>query len=163
MTDTLASLDNKTTDAFKGAFESMSKWRDEIATTSERHGEQVFTKLGVAAKAAGWPDSLIEATKSQLMQASKMQTGMIDHMLEAWQAQLKSPASQGQFMGSLTQGVPGLPGMSGQSIDMTNLALAPTQLILHSMELWRKNWTNAMSMWTGALSPASKPDNQKSV
>jgi hypothetical protein len=167
--DTIVNIDNKTTEAFKGAFDAMTKWRDEIASSSERHGQQVFDKLGVAAKAAGWPDSLNDATKSQLMQATKMQTGMIDHMVKAWQTQLKSPASQNQFLGSLTQ-VPGtqvpgtqVPGIHDtvKPIDLTNLALAPTQLLIQSMELWRKNWTDAMSLWSSALQASSKLDPQK--
>lgn len=157
--DTIVNIDNKTTDAFKGAFDAMTKWRDEIASSSERHGEQVFDKLSVAAKAAGWPDTLIDATKSQLMQATKMQTGMIDHMMKAWQTQLKSPASQNQFLGSLTQ-VPGIHD-AAKPIDLTNLALAPTQLLIQSMELWSKNWTDAMSLWSSALQTSSKFESQK--
>lgn len=142
--DNIASFDTKTAEAFKGAFDAMSKWRDEIASSTERHGEQVFDKLGIAAKAAGWPDSMIEASKSQLMQAAKMQTDMIDHMMRAWQSQMKSPASPGQFIGGLTQG----PSAGNfDSVDMTHLALAPANLLVQSMEMWRKNWTDAMALW----------------
>jgi hypothetical protein len=93
------------------------------------------------------------------MQATKMQTGMIDHMVKAWQTQLKSPASQNQFLGSLTQ-VPGIHD-AANPIDLTNRALAPTQLLIQSMELWRKNWTDAMSLWSSALQASSKLDPQK--
>lgn len=147
MADRLSSIhgvDFKSADAFKGAFDAMQKWRDEISQTAERRGAEVFDKLGVAAKAAGWPDALIDTTKSQLMQASKMQTDMIDHMMDAWQTQVKSPGSPGQLMGSLIQ-APGKP------LDMTNLALLPTQLMMQSLEIWRKNWTDAMAIWTGGL------------
>lgn len=154
--NSISRMDTKATDAFNGAFEAMEKWRNEIAQTAEQRGEEVFDKLGVAAKAAGWPDTLIDSTKTQLMQASKMQTDMIDHMMEAWQAQVKSPGSPAQLLGSLSQGPNGL-----KPVDMTSLAMLPTQLMLQSLEIWRKNWTDAMAIWTGGAMRTGHSDTTK--
>ena len=106
-TDFPIGLDAKTREAFNKTFDAMSEWRDEIAGSTERYAERVFDTFAVAARGVGWPASLVETTKIQLLQASKMQTQMMDRLMETWQDQLKSPVSPGQFLGKFTQGASG--------------------------------------------------------
>lgn len=143
-----ANIDLKSRQMFKEGLDAMTKWRDEMTALTERNSTAVFDKLGEAAKAVGWPDSIVTTTKQQMLNASKMQSDMMDHMVKAWQDQLKSPGNTGPFLGSLPTSLK--PPFGGNNpMDFTNLAMAPTQIMLQSMEIWRKNWMDAMSMWTG--------------
>jgi hypothetical protein len=56
--------DNQT--AFQEAFDAMTEWQEEIRSVSERYGEKVLTKLGTAAKSAGWPDAIVDASRDQI-------------------------------------------------------------------------------------------------
>ena len=145
---------DKTSAAFQSAFDAMTQWRDEINDSTKQHGEAVFDKLGVAARAAGWPESLIETTKTQLMQASKLQTDMIEHMMAAWKDQLNSPSNPSKLMGSLGQGA----SMPGQMPDVTNLVMVPTQFWMQATTMWQKNWSDAMSIWMGGGKPPDQRD-----
>lgn len=62
------------------------QWRDEVASSTERYSETVLDKMVAAATAMGWPKEVVEASRVQLVQASKMQTHMIDQLMHAWQA-----------------------------------------------------------------------------
>lgn len=136
-------IDPKAREAFETAFNAMNDWRNDITRMTERHGERVFDKLAAAAKAVGWPDSLIESTKSQMLQASKMQADMIDHMMRVWREQLQSPTNPEKIMNSIRQAMP------GQQPDLSNLAMAPTQFWMQATAMWQKNWTDAMSTFLG--------------
>ncbi|MBS0241582.1 MAG: hypothetical protein JSS20_05345 [Proteobacteria bacterium] len=136
-------IDAKAREAFETAFNAMNDWRSDITRMTERHGERVFDKLATAAKAAGWPDTLIDTTKTQLLQASKMQADMIEHMMTVWRDQLQSSASPEKMMNSIRQAMP------GQAPDFGNMAMNPAQFWMQATAMWQKNWTDAMSTFMG--------------
>ena len=140
-TDFPIGLDAKTREAFKKTFDAMSEWRDETTASTERYAERVFDTFAVAARGVGWPEGLVETTKIQLLQASKMQTQMMDRVMETWQDQLKSPVSPGQFLGKFTQGA------SGTGLD--NAMANPAQFWMQATQMWQKNWMDAMALWMG--------------
>jgi hypothetical protein len=140
-TDFPIGLDARTREAFKRTFDAMSEWRDEITASTDRYAERVFDTFAVAARGVGWPESLIATTKVQLLQASKMQTQMIDRVMETWQDQLKSSVSPSQFSGKLTQGASG----AGLGNAMAN----PVQFWMQATQMWQKNWSDAMALWMG--------------
>jgi hypothetical protein len=152
-----SNLDEKAMDAFDEAFEAMAQWRDDINELTEKHGDAAFQKLTVAARAVGWPDSVIESTKMQLTQASKMQSDMIDHMMTAWQEHLKAPASPAKLMGTISSNPL---RQAGANPDLTNFALAPTQFWMQATAMWQKSWTDAMQAWMG--NNKQNDDNDKS-
>lgn len=135
--------------AITQSFEALQEWRQEVAGSTEKYTNNVFDKMGAAAKAMGWPDNLIEASKAQMKQVSQMQLGMIDQVMEAWQAQVKAPGS----MPSLPQLPTGMPGMSafagfGQMPQIPGLGampMAPMQFWMQAAEMWQKSWQQAMS------------------
>ena len=136
-TDFPMGLDGKTREAFKKTFDAMSEWRDEITASTERYAERVFDTFAVAARGVGWPESLINTTKAQVLQASKMQTQMMDRLMETWQDQLKSPVSPGQFLGKFTQGA------SGTGLD--NAMANPVQFWMQAMETWQDQLKSPVS------------------
>lgn len=134
------SLDVGTREAVNDFFDALSKWRDEVASSTERYSETVLDKMVAAATAMGWPKEVVEASRVHLVQASKMQTHMIDQLMNAWQAQVKVPTPN-QFIAQL-QPYSGIG--SGQSS-----GIAPVQLWMEAAQIWQRNWVSAFSMWTG--------------
>jgi hypothetical protein len=92
------SLDREGREAVNAVFDALSAWREEVAASTARYSQTVLDKMATAATAMGWPKEVVEASRKHFEQASKMQTNMIDRLMDAWQEQLKSPMS-GPFNG----------------------------------------------------------------
>src|SRR6516162_15792 len=84
-------LSNEARDAVNAAFDAMSTWRTETVNNSEKNLEQVIEKMAAAARAIGWPEQIVDATRSQMQTVTKTQIQMIDKMMDAWEEQIKSP------------------------------------------------------------------------
>jgi hypothetical protein len=139
--------------AVTGAFDAMSEWRDEVTSTTERCTDKVLDRIGEAAKTTGWPRELVDATRSQFQQASRMQAAFIDQMMDAWQQQLKSP---GTPMRMLSGGLGAMPGFDVGASSGLNMAMAPLQMWMQAAEMWQKSWQSAMSRWMEA-----QPDQER--
>ena len=63
------------------AFEAVSTWRTETLTNSEKSLEQVTEKMAEAARALGWPEQVIDATRSQIQSITKMQMQTLDQIM----------------------------------------------------------------------------------
>ena len=77
--------------AFERALDEIAEWRKDVADLTERHGERVFDELVDAARDAGWPESVIETTRSQVLKLSRMQSDVVGRAITAWEQQLESP------------------------------------------------------------------------
>jgi hypothetical protein len=53
------------------AFDAMSAWRIETASSNEKNSEQVIEKLAAAARALGWPEQIVDATRAQMQGITK--------------------------------------------------------------------------------------------
>src|SRR5215475_2790701 len=84
-------LSDEARKAVNAAFDAMSTWRIETANNNEKNSEQVIEKMAAAARALGWPDQIVDATRAQMQSISKMQIQMMDHMMDAWEEQIKTP------------------------------------------------------------------------
>ena len=131
------SLDREGREAVNAVFDALSAWREEVAASTARYSRTVLDKMAAAATAMGWPKEVVEASRKHFEQASKMQTNMIDQLMDAWQEQLKSP-----MPGPFNVQLPRFPGSSAFQI-------APVQVWMEAAEAWQRNWTSAWSMWTG--------------
>ena len=145
MTDkrVMESLDVGSREALNDFFDALSKWRDEVASSTERYSETILEKMVAAATAMGWPKEVVEASQAYLTQAAKMQLKMIDQFMDAWQAQSKSPISS-QFISQLQPYAGVATGTS------SGIAIAPVQLWMEAAQTWQRNWASAFSMWTDA-------------
>jgi hypothetical protein len=140
------SFDAGTREAVNDLFD-VSKWRDEVASSTERYSETILEKMVAAATAMGWPKEVVDASRAYLVQASKMQTRMIDQLMDAWQAQLKLPMP-GQFVAQLQPySVTGSGPRPG---------IEPVQLWMEAAQMWQRNWASAFSMWTDAGNRAQR-------
>lgn len=150
------SLDAGAREAVNAFFDALSAWRNEVAASTERYSETVLDKMVVAATALGWPKELVEASRMHLVQASKMQVQMIDQLMDAWEAQVKSPMPS-QFIAQLRP-------FSGMGLGPSAEAIAPVQFWMEAAEMWQRNWASAYSMWAnqgpgkmGARDRAARP------
>jgi hypothetical protein len=90
------------------AFDAMSAWRTEMVSNSEKNSGQVIEKIAAAARALGWPDQIVEATRAQMQRITKTQIETMDHVMDAWEEQIKSPNPASAMLSKL-KGIVRLP------------------------------------------------------
>lgn len=157
-----AGLSDEARKAMNNAFDALSDWRNEIASTAEKNSSIVFDRMGAAAKAMGWPSDFVDMTRQQMQSTSKMQLQMMDQIMDVWEQQMKSPGSPvslskssglGAFPGAFSgmggaQSFPGFTAFPG--FDMSSMPTNPMQFWMQAAEMWQKSWQQAMSAWLDA-------------
>jgi hypothetical protein len=141
--------------AVNAAFDAMSTWRIEIAKNSEKNSEQVIEKMAAAARALGWPEQIVDATRAQMQSITKMQVQTMDHVMDAWEEQIKSPHP---MTGSPSAMLSKLKSLSsfGPAGSWPNAgafqtaAVNPFQFWIQTTEQWQKAWADAMALWAKA-------------
>src|SRR5262249_50818473 len=88
---TVPGLTDEACEAVNAALKAMSTWRNEIIDSGGKNGKRVIEKVAVAAGALGWPEQIVEAARAQMQSVADMQIKTIDHMIDAWEEQLKLP------------------------------------------------------------------------
>jgi hypothetical protein len=143
-------LSNEARDAVNAAFDAMSTWRTETVNNSEKNLEQVIEKMAAAARALGWPEQVVDATRSQMQTLTKTQIQMMDQMMDAWEEQIKSPNPSAMLskLKSLSSFGPAGSWPNLGDVSTTN----PMQLSMQFVEQWQKVWSEAMAFWTKAAS-----------
>ena len=154
-------LSYKARDAVNAAFEAMSTWRSEVADNSEKNSKRVIEKMAAAAAELGWPEQIVDATRAQMQNITEMQIKTMDHMMDAWEEQLKMPnptAASPSTMLHKLKFSPGSgsfgswPGADAFQMGATN----PLQFWMQFAEQWQKSWTDMMTSWAKA---ATSPRN----
>jgi hypothetical protein len=147
-------LSDEARQAVNAAFDAMSAWRIETAQSSEKNSEQVIEKMAAAARALGWPEQIVDATRAQLQSITKMQIQMMDQLMDAWQEQIKSPNSMTgpSVMLSKLKSLPGAtPAGTWPNADaFAAAAMNPMQFWMQLAEQWQKAWADAMGAGVGA-------------
>ena len=131
--------------AVNAAFDAMSAWRADIASTSEKNVEQVIAKMSAAARALGWPEQVVETTRSQIQSIIKMQTQTMDQIMDAWEEQIKSPNPSQPILSKL-KSFPSLGAVDAWS-SASLMASNPLQFYMQFVQQWQKAWTDAVAHW----------------
>jgi hypothetical protein len=142
--------------AVNAAFDAMSAWRIETANNNEKNSEQVIEKLAAAARALGWPEQIVDATRAQLQSITKMQIQIMDQMMDAWEEQIKSPMTGSpSAMLSKLKSLPSVnPAGTWANADaLQTAAINPMQFWTQVAEQWQKAWADATSFWIKASKP----------
>lgn len=145
-------INDEAREAVVGAFDALSDWRGELAESAERNGAAVFDKMATAAKAMGWPADIVDAARTQIETASKLQLQILDQVMDVWEQQVKSPGSPMSLPTAIFQGLPGIPPgakFTGMP-DLGPMALNPMQFWMQTAEMWQKSWASAMSSWAAS-------------
>jgi hypothetical protein len=147
----IPALSNEARDAVNAAFDAMSTWRTEAVENNEKSLGQVIEKMAAAARALGWPEQIVEATRSQMQSVTKSQIQLMDQMADAWEEQIKSP-NPGAMLAKLSSVSGSVPaGVWPSAADMS--AMNPMHFYMQFFEQWQKAWSDAMAFWTKAATP----------
>jgi hypothetical protein len=139
--------------AVNAAFDAMSTWRTETAENSEKNSAQVIEKMAAAARVLGWPEEIVEVCRTQMQSITKMQIQTMDHMMDAWEEQIKAP---GPMTGSSSEMVSKLKSLTsfspvGSNPDALKIAaMNPFQFWIQFTEQWQKASADAMTFWARA-------------
>lgn len=142
-------LSKEAQEAVSNAFDAVAEWNKELGSSTEN----VVKKMAIAARAVGWPDPVVTAITSHVQSITQLHLHMMNHILDAWQEQMKSSTPVGAFpaaMLSRLQSWPGFNGTSGwPSIEAFNgFSKNPGQFWMQIGEQWQKNWAQSIAAWT---------------
>jgi hypothetical protein len=135
--------------AVNAVFDAMSTWRTDTVNMSEKNIEQVVEKMAAAARALGWPEQIVDATRTQMQNITKLQIQTMDRIMDTWEEQIKSPNPLAMLskMKSSSFGAAGAwPDVGAFPMGAFN----PLQAYMQLAEQWQKAWTDAASSWTKA-------------
>ena len=138
-------LSEETRRAVTAAFDEMSMWRTETFTNGEKRFEQVMEKMAEAARALGWPEQVVDATRSQIQSITKMQIQTVDQVMDVWEEQIKSPNPSQPILSKL-KSFPN-PGPADAWSSASLMASNPLQFYMQFVQQWQKAWTDAVAHW----------------
>ena len=141
-------LSNEARDAVNAAFDAMSTWRTEAVNNNEKNLEQVIEKMAVAARSLGWPEQIVDATRSQMQRVTKTQIQTMDQLVDAWEEQIKSPNPTGMLY--KLNSIPGFDPAGTWAKAAGTSAMNPMQFYMQFAEQGQKAWSDAMAFWTKA-------------
>jgi hypothetical protein len=152
-------LSDEARKAVNEAFDAMSTWRIETAKNSEKNSEQVIEKMAAAARALGWPEEIVDATRAQMQSITKMQIQTMDHVMDAWEEQIKAPKPMAGLPSAMVSKLNSLPSFSPAGIwpdahAFQTAAMNPLQFWIQVAEQWQKASADAMAFWAKAGKPS---------
>jgi cellobiose-specific phosphotransferase system component IIA len=156
----LRSLSSESRRAVTSAFEALDQWRDEIFSANERCLTKVLDQMAAAHLAAGWPENVTAAAKEHLIKASKVQTQMIDQVMDAWERRLKSQDIARSLPEELTFQMPGFSDPVSEMMRLGEMTLVPFKLWIQAAEAWQRHWAASMS---GSEKLRSPPSTKKAA
>jgi hypothetical protein len=133
--------------AVNAVFDAMSTWRTETMNNSEKNADQVIDKMAAAARALGWPEQIVDTTRVQMQNITKMQIQTIDNIMDTWEEQIKSPNPSAML--SRLKSIPGL-SPTGSLPDGGAFPMSPfnpLQAYAQFVEQWQKAWASATGAW----------------
>jgi hypothetical protein len=148
-------LSDEARNVVNAAFNAMSTWRIETVNNSEKSSEQVIEKMSAAARALGWPEQMVYASRVQMQSITKMQIQAMDQMIDAWEEQIKSPNPMTASPSAMFSKPKSLPSF-GSTVSWPNAdafqkaAINPLQFYMQFVEQWQKAWADAMAFWAKA-------------
>jgi hypothetical protein len=147
-----AGLSEEARKALNAAIDALTDWRADTAELYAENSRLVFGKLAVAAKATGWPSELIDATRQQMQQTSKMQLEVMDQIMDAWERQVKAHGAPYPTAWSTTPrflGMGPFAGMPNFSNNMSSLGMMnPFLFWMQAADVWQKSWFEVLRFWT---------------
>ena len=146
----LTSLSTEARQSVTTAFDALARWRDEIFSANDRCLTKVLDQMAVAQRAIGWPDHVTAAAREHLLKASKIQTQMIDQVMDAWERQLKSPSVPSSVPEGFMLQMPALSRSAStdpmsEMMRLGEMTLVPFKLWMQAAETWQRNWMAIIS------------------
>jgi hypothetical protein len=145
-------LSEETRKAVNAAFDAMSAWRTETLGNSEKRFDQVMEKMAEATRALGWPEQVVDATRSQIQSITKMQIQTMDQIMDAWEEQIKSPSPSQPILSRL-KSFPSVFPVDAWSSAPQMASMNPLQIYMQFAEQWQKACVDAMAYWGQRRAP----------
>jgi hypothetical protein len=108
--------------------------------------------MAEAARALGWPEQVVDVTRSQVQSITKMQIQTLDQIMDAWEEQIKSPNSSQPILSRLRSFQSPLPVDAWSSAPQM-AAMNPLQIYMQFAEQWQKACADAMAYWGQRRAP----------
>jgi hypothetical protein len=144
-------LSDEARKAVNAAFDAMSTWRTETVNNSEKSFERVIDKMAAAARSLGWPEQIVDATRAQMEGITKTQIETMDQMMDAWEAQIKSPSSSSAILSKLKSSPNfGAAGSWPSAAVSQMAAFNPFAVYMQMAQQWQKAWADAIGFWANA-------------
>ena len=145
----IAGLSSEAREAVNAALTAMSTWRNELVDTSEKNGKRVIEKMAAAAATLGWPEQVVDAARTQLQGIAELQTKTMDHMMDAWEEQVKLPNPMAASPSAMLSKLKSLPGFAAagswpSAETFQKAAMNPFQLWMQFAEQWQRAWTDTL-------------------
>jgi cellobiose-specific phosphotransferase system component IIA len=156
----LRSLSSESRQAVTSAFEALDQWRDEVFSANERCLTKVLDQMAAAHRGVGWPDHVTSAAREHLIKASKVQTQMIDQVMDAWEQRLKSQDTAGSLPEGLTFQMPAFSDPVTEMMRFGEMTLVPFKLWIQAAEAWQRSLAAAMP---GSEKLRSPPSSKKAA
>jgi hypothetical protein len=134
-------LNGEARQAVVDAVMAVSQWRDEISRANDRYLTNVIDQVAAAQRAQGWPSSVTIATREHLLQASKVQTQMIDQLMGDWEQRLKS---RGAAPDPSLSRMPSGANPVAEMMRLGEMTLTPFKIWLNAAEAWQRSWAEAL-------------------
>jgi hypothetical protein len=145
-------LSDEARKAVNAAFDAMSTWRTETVDNFE----EVIDKMAMAARKLGWPQQIVDATRTQMQNVIKMQIQTMDRMMDVWEEQIKSPGSSSAILSKLESISSFSPTGSWPSTAASQMAaFNPFSVYMQIVHQWQKACAEAMGLWAKADRPNS--------
>ena len=143
-------LTKEAQDGVNAALKAMSAWRNEIADTNEKNGKRVIEKMAAAAATLGWPEQVVDAARTQLQGIAELQTKTMDHMMDAWEEQVKLPNPMAASPSAMLSKLKSFPGFAStgswpNAETFQKAAMNPVQFWMQLAAQWQKPWTDRLS------------------
>jgi hypothetical protein len=151
-TESGTDLSEEARKALNAAIDALTDWRADTAERYAKNSRLVFDKLAAAARVMGWPSELVDATRQQMQQTSKIQLEVMDQIMDAWERQVKAHGAPFPNAWSTTPrflGMGPFAGMPGFSNNMLSLGMMnPFLFWMQAADVWQKNWFKGLRFWT---------------
>jgi hypothetical protein len=154
----IAGLATEAREPVNAALKAMSTWRNELADASEKNGKQVIEKMAEAAAALGWPEQIVDATRTQLQSIANMQIKTMDRMMDAWEEQIKSPNPMTASPSTMLVKLKSFPGFTASASwpsteAFQQAAMNPFQFWMELAENSQKACSEMVTFWSKAAKP----------
>jgi len=164
-----ASSSRETPPAAPPPFDALLAWNTEVLAASDRCLTRVLDHMTAAQRATGWPDRVSTSARDCILEASKLQTRMLDETivqtvaktLETWDQLLATtggaPAEGGRRRKSRTPEIARWPLHDAERhvLQFGEMSVAPFRAWMQAADMWQRRWMAAMSGgWTAPRSIA---------
>jgi hypothetical protein len=150
----LTSLSNEARKAVTEAFDALEQWRNEVRAANERCLTKVCDQVTTAHRALGWPEQATSAAKEHFLNASSIQSQMIEQAVELWQQQLKAQNWRSGAPGSFQPPTPSQFTRPTSELMRFGGMTLPFVLWIEAAQAWQRAWLSTMS---GGALPESSP------